>query len=75
MGKIVYKKSILHHITNPADAGNIKQGKPPHFMKKNLPAFIAALSAAFFIIGIIMGQHTMIMSYSIVVCLSCIGIG
>ncbi len=44
-------------------------------MKKHLPAIIAALSAALFIIGIIMGQHNMIMSYSIVVCLSCIGIG
>jgi len=45
------------------------------FAKKHLPAFIAALSAALFIIGISMGHHSMIMSYAIVVCLSCIGIG
>jgi hypothetical protein len=44
-------------------------------MKKYLPVIIAALSASFIIIGMLMGQHTMIMSYSIVVCLSCIGIG
>jgi hypothetical protein len=44
-------------------------------MKKHLPAIIAALSAALFIAGITMGHHNMIMSYAIVVCLSCIGIG
>jgi hypothetical protein len=44
-------------------------------MKKYLTALIAALSAAFFITGMLMGHHTMIMSYAIVVCLSCIGIG
>lgn len=45
------------------------------FTKKHLPAIIAALSAALCIVGIAMGHHTMIMSYAIVVCLSCIGIG
>jgi hypothetical protein len=45
-------------------------------MKKYLPAITAAaISAAFLLTGIMMGHHSMIMSYSIIVCLSCIGIG
>ncbi len=45
------------------------------FTKKHLAAIIAAVSVALFIVGITMGHHNMIMSYAIVVCLSCIGIG
>jgi hypothetical protein len=72
---MVYKKTALQHITNPADAGNIKQEKFMRFIEKYLTAICAALSVAFFIIGIAQGHHNMIMSYAIVVCLSCIGIG
>lgn len=45
------------------------------FIRKHLPAISAAICAALLLTGILMGHHTMIMSYAIVVCLSCIGIG
>jgi hypothetical protein len=45
-------------------------------MKKYLPAIQAAIvSAAFLLAGIMFGHPSMIMSYSVIVCLSCIGIG
>lgn len=45
-------------------------------MKSILP-FITAVtvSAALLVTGIMMGHHGMVMSYAVVVCLSCIGIG
>jgi hypothetical protein len=45
-------------------------------MKKHLPALATAfVSAAFLLAGIMLGHHSMIMSYAVIVCLSCIGIG
>lgn len=45
-------------------------------MKNNLPAIAAAAaSAALLIAGILLGHPDMVLSYAVVVCLSCIGIG
>ncbi len=57
------------------DSGNTKTGKHLFFMKKYLPAITAAASAALLIAGIVLGNHTTVLSYAIIVCLSCIGIG
>jgi hypothetical protein len=44
-------------------------------MKTYAPVLTAFVSAALLIAGILAGQHSMILSYAVVVCLSCIGIG
>jgi hypothetical protein len=44
-------------------------------MKRYAPAFAALASALLLAAGILAGQHSMILSYAVVVCLSCIGIG
>ena len=45
-------------------------------MRNKLPAIAAAaISAALLITGIALGNHMAVLSYAIIVCLSCIGIG
>jgi len=45
------------------------------FVLRHLPKLFIGAAVCMLIAGICMGEHNMILSYAIVVCLSCMGIG